>query len=93
MFSVSYFVANAYFALMNLLLELSVLQHLGVDTKSLLEEWHEQSDGATCSQIDSSSGHEGEVSRIMIARPNRLLTSDTPHDQSLDDSRFRVNYL
>lgn len=51
-----------------------VLQHLGVDTKELLEEHCDLLDGADCSSVKAavSPSHCGEVIRLMIVRINRL---------------------
>lgn len=58
--NVTYHVADAYLAVESLLIELPVLQHLGIDTKTLLEERRDILDGADCSTIRATtSGYLG----------------------------------
>lgn len=86
---------DANLAVENLLIGLPVLQHPGVDTKSLFEKRRDLLCCADCSSIGIShigmSG--GQVSRLMIARLSRLPNSFVPRGTSPVDSRPRVNYF
>lgn len=61
---VTFLVLDADFAVKNLLVGLPVLQHLGIDTKTLLEQRRDVIDGANCSTIRSAllSSGGGEAS-------------------------------
>lgn len=74
------------------LVVLPLLQHLGVDTKYLLEERRDLLDGADCSNIDFSSTSGSQVSQIMIARLNRSPNFEVGPTTVLNNSCFRVNY-
>lgn len=82
--NVTFLVADADLAVEDLLIGLPVLQHLGVDTKSLLENKRDVLNGTDCSTVKPhiTGGH---VSRLMIARLNRMTNEDF-------DARPRVNY-
>lgn len=75
--NVSRLVANVELVIANLVLSLPVLQHLGVDTVSLLEKRRDLLDGTDCSRIESSLAHGGQVSRLIIIRLSLPSISDT----------------
>lgn len=72
--NVRFLVADADLAVEDLLIGLPVLRHLGVDTKTLLEERRDLLDGTDCNlhHLDVGTSKMGRVSRLMIARLNRL---------------------
>lgn len=96
--NVTFLVADADLSAEDLLIGLPVLQHLGVDSKTLLEERRDLLDGADCSSVRSLSPNSsgGLVSRLMTARLHGLLNSDLetslPPDQNLDAPRPHVDY-
>ena len=79
----------------DLLIGLPVLEHVKVDTRTLLEQNRAQFDGSDCSQvgnltIDSS---RGAVSRIMIARMNRgSKNPDNGPEDTVQPQRPRANF-
>ena len=78
----------------DMLIGLPVLKHLGIDTKTMLEQNRDVLDGADCSSVRSPSlsGRDGHVSRLMMARLNRVIGDTTKHDASSSSSRPRVNF-
>lgn len=93
--NVTFLVANADLSAEELLIGLPVLQHLGINTKTLLEQKHDVIDGVDCSSIrnETAASRGGYVSRLMIARINRASNSTVDSDKPLDDLRPRVNYF
>lgn len=91
--NVTYLVADDDLAVEDLLIGLPVLQHLGIDTKSLLESKRDVLDGIDCSSVRSSTGTTcgGHVSRLISSRLNRVVD---PFDFNTppDPSRPRVNF-
>lgn len=77
LFNDTYLVADNYLAEEDLLIELLVLRHLGVDTRTFLENKQSTLDGSACSNVQyttlSTSGTR--VSRILIARLKEVQTS------------------
>lgn len=67
--NVAFLVADADLLVEGLLIGLPVLQHLGVDTKTLSEGCRDLLEGSGCSSVAAShSGvHGGQVNRLMIA--------------------------
>lgn len=82
-----YLVFDADLASEDRLLGLSVPRHLGVDTKTLLEECRDLLDGSNCSAIPDSSRNwkSGSVIRLMIARPSHLMENETHEMEELID--------
>lgn len=72
--NVELLVADADLAAEDVLIGLPVLRHLGVDTKTLLEERRDLLNGMDCSSIPATEqkGLPGRVGRLMIARLNRI---------------------
>lgn len=93
--NVTFLVADADLSVEDLLIGLPVLQHLGVDTKTLLEERRDLLDGSDCSSIGAANTGTpgGQVSRLMIARLNRVPNSHVSTDNPSVDTRPRVNYF
>lgn len=99
--NLKFFVADDELAAEEILIGLPVLRHLGVDTKTMLERDRERLDGADCSALKSSK-NGGSVSRLMIARHNRIVNTpkedEIPGEQGLsgsklEDRRPRVDYF
>lgn len=74
LFNVEYLVTDSELAVEDLLLDLPVLRHLGVETKVLLEEhWNRLNCNDCLSlQLPNRSGAGGCLSRFMIARLNHV---------------------
>lgn len=71
--NVTFLVADGDLACEDLLINLPVLRHLQVDTRTLLENNRSVLDGADCSHVGNRTllNSGGKVSRMMIARLNR----------------------
>lgn len=67
----TFLVCDADLAVQNLLICLPALEHLSVDTKSLLEQRRDVLDGADCPAIMAKLSDD-HISRLMIARLNRI---------------------
>lgn len=93
--NVTYLVADADLAAESLLIGLPVLQHLGVDTKTLLEERRDRLDGADCSAVKAATSGSGggRVSRLMIARLNRVTNDSVEPVIHPDDNRHHVDFF
>lgn len=92
--NVTYLVADAQLAVEDLLIGLPILKHLGIDTKTLLEERRDLLDGADCSTIRAASSglHGGQVSRLMVARLNRTTNDAVEPVMEIFENRTRVDY-
>lgn len=92
--NVTFLIPDDELAAEDVLLGLPLLQHLGIDTKTMLEQNRDNLDGADCSAILPSLSQEGigKVGRLMIARLNRQ-RGDEPSTMHSTDSRPRVNYF
>lgn len=87
----TFLVPDGELAAEDLLIGLPILQHLGIDTKAMLEKHRDVLDGADCSTIRSPSlSTNGKVGRLMIARLNRIEGDITLNEQ--DTTRPHVNY-
>lgn len=88
----TFYVADAELSAEYLLPGLPVLQHLGSDTKTLLEQKRVVLDGYDCSDVinDCTSSNNGQVSLLLTARLNRI---DNDSDENANDiNRPHVNY-
>lgn len=72
-------IANANLAVEDLLIGDPVLCHLGVDTKTLLEERRDLLDGIYCSNANVVLEKGGSVSRLMVACLNRVTDEKPPY--------------
>lgn len=94
--NVTFLVADAELACEPLIIGLPVIQHLQVDTRTLLENNRDVLDGADCSHIRNTANDSrgGTVSRMMISRLNGERTSDNDQAKAtdIDMDRPRVNY-
>ena len=91
--NVTFPVADDDLAREDLVIGLPVLQNLQVDTRSLLENNRAALDGVDCTDVGNPTILQGgAVSRIMIARLNRIREEEfkTPDDGKSD--RPRVNF-
>lgn len=90
----TFLVADANLAVEDLLIGLPVLQHLDIDTKTLLEQKRDVLDGFDCSSIRNtpSGTRGGQVSRLMIARLNRVSNSDAEPSLTSKADRPHVDY-
>jgi hypothetical protein len=88
--NVTYLVADADLAEGDLLIGLPVLQHLGADTKTLLDRNRDVFDGVDCTGIGKNDD-VGTVGRLMTLRLNKL---PAPQNSAviLDENRPRINY-
>lgn len=75
--NVSYLVSDVELTVENLLLDLPVLQPLGIDIKALLKERRVLLACTDCFHIELSSALEAQVSRLMIVRLDLFCISDT----------------
>lgn len=93
--NVSFLVADGELAVQDLLFGLPVLQHLGVDSKTLVEQRHGSLDGFDCSALKAAQAgtHGNQVGRLMIARLNRPPNPVEISAPPLVDSRPRDNYF
>lgn len=71
--NVTFLVVDADLFAEGLSIGLPVLQHLGVNTKTLLEQRRDALDGSDCSSVSKAISGEngGYVRRLMVARTNR----------------------
>ena len=78
----------------DLLIELPVLEHLKVDTRTMLERNCRVLDGMDCSQIGNPTraSQGGSVSRLMIARLNGYQSHKSIHRVRVPADRPRMNY-
>eukprot|EP00737_Agarophyton_chilense_P003792 gb/GEZJ01004544.1/.p1 GENE.gb/GEZJ01004544.1/~~gb/GEZJ01004544.1/.p1 ORF type:complete len:294 (-),score=41.13 gb/GEZJ01004544.1/:342-1223(-) len=92
--NITFLVADEELTAEDLLIGLPVLEHLGVDTKTLLEEKRNFLDGFDCSSVcaSQSSVLGGQLSRLMIARSNQLPNSEDFSSSLSDATRPSVNY-
>ena len=97
--NVTFLVADDELAAEDLLIGLPILQHLGIDSKSLLEQKRDLLDGVDCSAVRDLPGatRGGKVSRLMLARLNQVSNDEVdsaanPTDAS-DPSRPTVNFF
>lgn len=83
-----------------MLLGLPILQYLGVDTKTLLEDRRDLLDGTDCGKVSASArtrdGKTGKIGRLMLARLNRVeneavvpTRQDNTDDADLDAAGVR----
>ena len=70
-----------------------VLRHLRVDTKTLLEERVSSLDGTDCSPDLLPKANGGHVSRLMLARLNRVNNDEVDTPPTADPTRPKVNYF
>lgn len=63
-------------AVEDLLLGLPVLRHLGIDTKTLLEERREELQGMDCSTVTGKATESGRLRRLMVVRLNHVSNED-----------------
>jgi transposase InsO family protein len=89
--NVTFLVADDELSCEDLLIGLPVLQHLRVDTRTLLENQRAALDGADCSSVLNAavSDASGKLGRLMIARLNRAGNAQA---QMGDAHRPRVDY-
>lgn len=92
--NITYLVADGDLAVQDLLIGLPVLKHLGVDTKLLLEVRRALLDGPYCSTTRAvgNGTHGGQVSRLMIARLNRVLNKSVEAVMNASNDRPHVGY-
>ena len=95
--NVTYLVADGELTCEDLLIGLPVLQHLHVDTRTLLENNRAELDGSDCSNIGhrTMENRHGTVSRMMIARLNRtreVNSASSTENGEPSPERPRVNY-
>lgn len=92
---VTFLFLNADLSTEELLIGLTVLQHLDVSTKPLSEQSHDVLNGSDCSSIGNSSTVDGGgyVSRLIIARTNQVEAESKTPDEDTEFSRPRVDYF
>lgn len=95
--NVSFLVADAHLACEDILFGYPILQHLGIDSRTLLERNRSVIDGTDCSPVGHPTiGQKGgSLGRLMIARLQRIQGSDplTESQITLDPNRPRSNYF
>lgn len=96
--NVSFLVADAHLSCEDILLGYPVLQHLGIDSRTLLERNRRVLDGTDCSPAahPSISNHEGSLGRLLIARLQRVkqsVQSKTDESGTINLNRPRANYF
>lgn len=93
--NIRFLIADDAMTCEDLLIGIAVLEHLRVDTKTLLEDRIESLDGTDCSpDLLQRKTTGGQVSRIMLARLNRVGNDqmDAPNPTVPDPTRPKVNY-
>lgn len=99
---VGFVVANADLSVEDLQIELSFLRHLGVDTKTLLQDLHDLFDGTDCtfSLWEVGSCKRRRVGRLILFRLNRLsqidssdVTQNKIKETAIDYNRVRIRFL
>lgn len=90
----TFLVADANFAVEDVLIGLLALQNMGVDTKELLQERRNIVNGVECpkTNVAHASKHEGKVSCPMAPRLSRLSNEDIDGDSQMVESGPRVSY-
>lgn len=95
--NVSFLVADAHLSCEDILLGYPVLQHLGIDSRTLLERNRSILDGTDCSPVSHPSIDKqgGLLGRLLIARLQRVkdTISNSDTSQKLDINRPRANYF
>lgn len=92
MVNVTYLVAYADLAVEGFLIGSPVLQNLGVNTKTFLEERRDLFDVADCSAVKSLGARGGKVSRLMIARIQGVSNDDVEPILQSTGGRPPVDY-
>lgn len=92
--NITFLVADVNLAVEDFLIGLSILQHLGVDTKTLLKIRRDLLNGADCSFVRAvnESKHGGMVSRLTPAHFNCVPSEGFAESSQDGLSRPRVNY-
>lgn len=93
--NVSFLVADDDLACENALIGHPVLEHMKVDTKTLLDENRERLDGIDCGSVGNPTRATtgGYVSRLMGARYNGEIDKPASCQPTIDASRPKVNYF
>ena len=89
--NISFLVADDSTTCEDMLIGLPVLQHLRVDTRTLLEDKISSLDGTDCCLEDDGDMKPGKLGRIMAARVNRLQEKSSNQANPMAD-RPRVDY-
>ena len=94
MVNITFLVADDGLTDEDLLIGLPVLEHLKLDTRTMLERNCRDLDGMDCSQVGNPTRTSpgGSVSRLMIARLNGYQSHKSIHRVRVPADRPRVNY-
>ena len=79
----------------DILLGLSHLQHLAIDSKRMFEQNRDTIDGADCASIQATISTDGteKVGLLMMTRLSRLRDDDTSTNVSSNDDLPRSNFF
>ena len=94
--NVTFLVADDELASEDLLIGLPILRHLGIDSKTLLEQKRDLLDGIDCSSVRQyqCATHGGKISRLMLARINRVSNDEIEQQKDdFDKPATNVNYF
>jgi len=92
--NITYLVADDDLACEDLLIGRPVLKTLQIDSETMLERNRAVLDGADCSHVGNPIAHKqgGTVSRLMVARLNRIGNFETITEDDATAEQPRVNY-